>query len=516
MKGVEVISTPNAASRWVRAVMDAVENCPDTTLVRVSISGTETDGRPRGRLLKLYERLDRWVFSGPEERAERGRVPLAKQPTTPGLGIDLVIDLGGGGERPGDAAAAEVWTIAVGGVGGQGSIESEFARGARCLAVSLYSQTVETAGTELLERSVSRLDEVSLHRNRAGAQRTAVAMIDRQLARRAAGPRRAASTGPGLAAVPTGDHLRSSRYPRLHGIAGVPFRMGSRLAAKRWHRDRWRIHIRPASDGLPRPLMKADGVVELRPPRDSYYADPYLFEREGEVFLFFEEYLHDQGRGRIAVSKLDRDGRPDDPRPVLERSHHLSYPYVFEKDGEVFMLPESGEVRSVELYRAIEFPVRWEPIATILSDVPAYDPTLVEVDGLFWLWVAVPTPGGVDADELLLFSADEIAGPYAAHPQNPVQSDVRCARPAGRPLVVGQELVRPAQDGSEHYGARIRWMAVDEMSLDRYRESQIAYTAPPGGGFVGVHTFTRAGNWEAYDLLPRGRPERFADVWHRR
>jgi len=49
---------------------------------------------------------------------------------------------------------------------------------------------------------------------------------------------------------------------------------------------------------------------------------------------------------------------------VLDEPYHLSYPYVFEWQGDYYMVPESYQVNSILLYRAVNFPTDWEFVAT--------------------------------------------------------------------------------------------------------------------------------------------------------
>ena len=52
---------------------------------------------------------------------------------------------------------------------------------------------------------------------------------------------------------------------------------------------------------------------------------------------------------------------------VLDEPFHLSYPYVFEFEGEHYMVPESHQDRSLRLYRAVDFPTRWEHACNLIE-----------------------------------------------------------------------------------------------------------------------------------------------------
>ena len=100
----------------------------------------------------------------------------------------------------------------------------------------------------------------------------------------------------------------------------------------------------------------AGGWRELPDDRSRFYADPFPIERDGRMFLFVEDFAHAAGYGVISVVEFDANGPVGTPRPVLDTGSHLSYPFVFEHEGRVWMVPESGAAGTIDLYRADRFP----------------------------------------------------------------------------------------------------------------------------------------------------------------
>ena len=244
------------------------------------------------------------------------------------------------------------------------------------------------------------------------------------------------------------------------------------------------------------------GFRALAAPPGRFYADPFVVARpDGGAYVFVEDGPLDGGPARISVLTLDPDGIQLVPgRAVLERKTHLSYPFVFEDQGSWYMLPETAGTGAIELLRAQEFPWRWEPCEILVADVRAWDPTLLRHDGHYWLFVAVAAPGARPSDELCLFFAPDLHGPWRPHPRNPVVSDVRRARPAGRVLEIDGSLIRPAQDGAGAYGRRIVLNRIDVLTPDDYEETPVG-SVEPGWlpGVVRTHTYTADGGIEALD-----------------
>ena len=67
---------------------------------------------------------------------------------------------------------------------------------------------------------------------------------------------------------------------------------------------------------------------------------PLGVEHEGRTILFVEDFPHATGKALISAVAFDANGPVGTPVPVLEEPHHLSYPFVFEREGSFWMIPE--------------------------------------------------------------------------------------------------------------------------------------------------------------------------------
>jgi hypothetical protein len=280
----------------------------------------------------------------------------------------------------------------------------------------------------------------------------------------------------------------------------VAVRLARRKVPKAFAQQQWFIAFRRRGRGLPT-ADTFQGATRLVPPRDRFYADPCLVDWRGSSYLFFEVFSFADGRGFISCCELTADGQCTQPEVVLERPHHLSYPFVFFVGDEAFMLPETAAKGAIELYKAQSFPSEWALAAVLVTDVRAVDPTLIEHDGRYWLFANVASEGASTNDELFLFSAGSLGGPWEPHPRNPVVSDVRRARPAGRPFIdAGARLIRPSQDCSGSYGTAVVFNRIEELSETDYRETPVGRLEPSWRRHnLGTHTYTRSEQWEAID-----------------
>jgi hypothetical protein len=202
----------------------------------------------------------------------------------------------------------------------------------------------------------------------------------------------------------------------------------------------------------------------------------------------------------ISYVTLDADGVPGESRTALERDYHLSYPFLFQWDGAVWMIPETEQNRSVELYRAVRFPDRWQLERTLFEDVRAADTTLLEHGGKFWLFTCMSPAGGSLRDELFVFHAESPLGAWVPHARNPVVSDVTRARPGGTIFRLGDALIRPGQDGAPEYGRALTLSRIELLSEREYRETPISRIEPDWQpNAIGTHTLSRSETLEAID-----------------
>jgi hypothetical protein len=296
----------------------------------------------------------------------------------------------------------------------------------------------------------------------------------------------------------------------------VASRLVQRKVSKAFAREQWFLAYRRRGLGLPtaETFHRASLLV---PPRDRFYADPCLVDWRGSSYLFFEEFSFADLRGFVSCCQLGPDGQCTRPEIVLERPYHLSYPSVFFVGDEAFMLPETAAKGAIELYKAHSFPSGWALEAVLVTDVRAVDPTLIEHDGRYWLFANVAVEGASSNDELFLFSAASLGGPWEPHPRNPVVSDVRRARPAGRPFIdEGDRLIRPSQDCSGSYGTAVVFSLIEELSETDYRETPVGRLELGWQRHnLGTHTYTRSEKWEAVDgrsWVRRGRGRRLARI----
>ena len=234
----------------------------------------------------------------------------------------------------------------------------------------------------------------------------------------------------------------------------------------------------------------------IQSPRGHFYADPFLFRHQGRQWLFFEDFDYRAHRGSIAAAEVLADGDLSPAVHVLERPYHLSYPCIFEAGGVVYMIPETREHGTVELYRCKKFPGEWE-LAREFLEASAVDTTVWTERGMHWFFVTLRERRGGGL-QLWLFLSRGILEGWRPHPANPISTDIRSSRGGGAIYREGTRLMRPSQDCSGNYGRSFTLNEILVLNEQEYQERPCGtLEAPPG--MIGTHTYARLDEVEVID-----------------
>lgn len=247
---------------------------------------------------------------------------------------------------------------------------------------------------------------------------------------------------------------------------------------------------------------------KILPPKDRFWADPFIVERDDKYYVYFEELIYSENKGKIVLLEIDKNGSYSIPEVVLETDYHLSYPFLIEDDGELFMIPETAQNSTIELYKCTQFPNKWELVKILMNDVYAVDSTILKKDGKYWLFCNIKENKGASSfDELFLFYSDTLVSDnWTPHIQNPVVSDVKSARPAGEMFMENNRLFRPAQNCSKRYGYGMKIKEIITIDENNYEEIEVQSIYPNWDKkALGTHTLNNSGRLTIIDASIKRR-----------
>jgi len=231
---------------------------------------------------------------------------------------------------------------------------------------------------------------------------------------------------------------------------------------------------------------------KILPPKDRFWADPHIISMDKNYFIFIEEYVYSKSKGHIALIKMDKEGNYDYLGKILEKDYHLSYPFVFQFENNFYMIPETESNNNIELYKCTDFPKKWEYHGEIMNNVNAVDTTIFNYNDKWWMFTGMKENlGSSNSDELFLFHSDNpLSNDWESHSNNPIISDVRQARPAGKIFSFKDDIYRPSQNSSKFYGYGISVNQINNITKNEYQETIVTSILPNWDNNISrVHTF---------------------------
>jgi hypothetical protein len=141
-----------------------------------------------------------------------------------------------------------------------------------------------------------------------------------------------------------------------------------------------------------------------------------------------------------------------------------------------------------------------------MEGIDAVDATLLYHNDIWWLFAAViENEGAPRDDELFLFYSDKLfTSHWTAHPLNPVVSNVKKARPAGKIFTRQEKLYRPSQNCSKIYGYGFNIHEIVTLTKTEYLEKTVSSVTPHWEKAIkGTHTFNYEKGLTVIDAMTR-------------
>uniref|UniRef100_A0A7N0RJ56 Glucosamine inositolphosphorylceramide transferase 1 n=1 Tax=Kalanchoe fedtschenkoi TaxID=63787 RepID=A0A7N0RJ56_KALFE len=239
------------------------------------------------------------------------------------------------------------------------------------------------------------------------------------------------------------------------------------------HMNVWRNES--AAWPLANPVLTCDSVSERGFP-SNFVADPFLYVQGDTLYMFYETKNSITAQGDVGVAKSVDNGVTWEPLGIaLDEDWHLSVPYVFEYEDEIFMIPESSQKQEVHLYRAVNFPLHWT-LEKIILRKPLVDSVIVFHGGLYWLFGSHHSHFGFRrTTKLDIWYSSSPLCVWSPHKKNPVYNNYRNlgTRNGGRPFMYNGELYRVIQEAGDAYGRGVRVSKIEVLNEDEFKEVEV-------------------------------------------
>ena len=233
--------------------------------------------------------------------------------------------------------------------------------------------------------------------------------------------------------------------------------------------------------------------------KTSFNADPFGFKIDNKKYIIFEEYSQILKRGRIAIAEISKD-KLINKKIVLDDKKHLSYPFIFVENDEIFVICEAYKSKKLDLYKIDKINLSLHKVREIFPDHEAIDPTIIKFNNKYWLFYSKIEKA---EEELYLAYGESLYGDFIQHPKNPVKSCKASARSGGTPFVLNNELYRPAQNCQKFYGEKITINKINILNENDFNEEICYEISPPNSKkiIIGIHTISSLGDSTLIDGL---------------
>ncbi|AEF82201.1 glucosamine inositolphosphorylceramide transferase family protein [Leadbettera azotonutricia] len=246
------------------------------------------------------------------------------------------------------------------------------------------------------------------------------------------------------------------------------------------------------------------------PPINCQWADPFPVEYNGKTYIFIEQQLG-SANGTLGVIELYPDLTISVLTPILEKNYHLSFPNVFcirEGNNDIwYMIPETHENNTIDLYQASDFPYKWDYTMTLMHNVIAVDSTVFYYNQKWWLFTNIETkPDPINKNLSAFYSNSFPSDTWTPHLQNPLVSNLENSRMAGTVFYNTQNRspYRPAQNCLKDYGKETNINEIMELTPFSYKEKLInTYLPERNLHAVCTHTINYTDKYMLRDIKTR-------------
>lgn len=220
----------------------------------------------------------------------------------------------------------------------------------------------------------------------------------------------------------------------------------------------------------------------------QWFADPFILDVTPEhIICLVEELSYKTMKGRIAKLVIDRRTyKLQKVKILLDLSTHLSFPFIFRKNGKIFILPENSASGCSTIY---EYNPLDDTLAShsVISNRPFTDATLFShEDKVYLLTTQRPLQNGNVLD-IYDFNIETLSAS-----NNPIQSvtfNNNRARNAGEIFMANGKFYRPAQDCNGGYGKGVILQELKITAKGMEFEDYCSFYPDSWVYHMGYHTF---------------------------
>lgn len=222
-------------------------------------------------------------------------------------------------------------------------------------------------------------------------------------------------------------------------------------------------------------------MKEIEMPKNVFWADPFIFNYKGENYIFFENYNYKTKLGKISCGKI-KGNQLEQITDALNLGYHMSYPFIFEDEGEIYLIPETSVKKRLEIYKCIKFPNVWEIYSSAFEGEIVADAHIYKDDNN-QKWLFINKADNLNyclSNELYIYKINDLKLiDIEGHRQNPVIINSKTARNGGSIFRYENDIYRPSQANINGiYGHGLNINKIEKLTLQEYTEKKIITAYP--------------------------------------
>lgn len=245
---------------------------------------------------------------------------------------------------------------------------------------------------------------------------------------------------------------------------------------------------------------------KIKVPRRYWCADPFIVSDKGKNYVFCELMDRKISRGLLGIGEISED-KEVKIRILKDLGCHTSYPDVFKVSGMWYMIPETVDRKSIELYKAISFPYEWEKVADLIQEVNAVDTTTFCFNDKVFVFVYEENK----TKNILSIAELDLNKLNLKNKQIVMEYKAKIGRPGGKILYRNGRMFRPTQYGVNHYGESLivkeflyNGKNFSYTEKDAFKiQSKDIFPEKITNNLIGLHTYNSSDEYEIVDVLKK-------------
>ena len=295
--------------------------------------------------------------------------------------------------------------------------------------------------------------------------------------------------------------------PKLHQTLKYQFMLIKNLVKKVFNsiigvKDEWSVHyVKGNYDKVS--MRKA---TKINNPKGRFFADPFIVSYNDKDIIFLEDYSYKEKKAVISAIEIISNKDYNILGTVIKENFHLSYPYVFDFENELYMIPESSADKSIRLYKCVNFPLNWEYQHNLISNIDAADTTIHFINGKYWL-LTNSNYNSKEHNSILecYYANSPLSKKWEAHSRNPIVFQ-NGGRNGGYVLSKEKNILISQKYGFDRYGKSLEIKEIKKMNEREFKFNKVMDVNPNfDSKLIGLHHLSSNLVYTCFDTLKRRR-----------